>query len=70
MELSEANGKLAEAIKAEECIDICADMISSYMNGLDDGETPAMALAIAKNREKLVEQEMISIDLEEQEEHW
>ena len=68
MELHEAHKKLAEAIKTEASVELCADMISTYMHELDNDETPAMALAAAKNIHVLIEQETISIDHELEEE--
>jgi len=64
VELYEAHKKLAEAIKTEASVELCADMISTYMDELDNDETPAMALAAAKNIYRLIEQGTISIEQE------
>ena len=60
MEFSEACDKLAEIIQANErgYIEVYGMMIASFVCACEEGETPRMALAIAKDSPNAADREM------------
>lgn len=57
MELCEACDALSESIRAEEYSETGALMIMVFMEAIDDDDTYAMALSLAKSAPKIADSE-------------